>query len=600
MILQEMIVTDGEGKTSKIVQKNNKDVEESLAGECIQSEDMYTFFAVKKKNAAADVVSAEKMPVRVRLTLPVGGDLNGMYRFPRVGEKVLVAVEGAAHYLMSYLPTKENPFSPKEIVGDKETDKEKTDVFDKEAQVLRYKKTGQNTSDSTYSEIGFYSETTEWKEKEEGTNKKLEDKSDLPIVDKIKVLSTGDIETRAQNYNETAAKRIGLFAGYGDDLEKRKTQQKQNLKDKKTALDLNAFPSLPQDRSDQDPSFFSGDIQMRAKKRIVLKAEDTIEIMAGNSMIRMDSTGISLISRRTSASTVNSWDTSLTLSSRDGVTMFGTKVNINSAYKFMLTDAWGGNITSFGGVVRVTGADIRLRSLCKASYVVKGVAASTSFATNVVSGAYGIAQEQGDGTGSFLGNKLPSYVSMAPGILGAIVSVHWGFDTMEKFAKDKAGTLVGIMDLIITLLGVVGMALDGVVLSQTDKKKGGRAGLTYALMVVEYGLILTNFVLLNTANENWMHASSILMSYDGNLYQTGKTFKAMTLDKFEANSALAGVDETFFGGLWKGFKGQDWWWIALEVFAAVAILGGSGVGGVFGFKHSSSVNADIRKELEAL
>ena len=364
-------------------------------------------------------------------------------------------------------------------------------------------------------------------------------------------------------------------------------------------MDLNAFPSLPQDRYDQDPSFFSGDIQMRAKKRIVLKAEDTIEIMAGNSMIRMDSTGISLISRRTSASTVNSWDTSLTLSSRDGVTMFGTKVNINSAYKFALSDAWGGNVMSFGGVVRVTGADIRLRSLCKASYVLKGVSAGTSFATNIVSGAYGIKQEQGDGTGSFLGNKLPSYVSMGAGIVGSIVSVNWGFDTMDHF-EDKAGGAVGTMDFIITILGVVGQVLDGVVLSQTDKKKGGRAGLTYALMVVEYGLILTMFTTLNFANTNWFHASSVLLNYQGDMYLTAKKLKTVDIGDVDANSALAGLDTKFFVGLWNKFKGQATKKIVLECLAAAAVLGGLGTGAFFGAKHSSSVNANIRKELEAL
>lgn len=586
MILQEMIVTDAEGKIATA--KNEK-----LTGQCIQGEDVYTFYAIKRVNPPTSTPTTEQLPAKVRLTMPTGGELNGMYRFPRVGEKVLVAVEGVSHYLMSYLPTAENPFSPKE------GDKEKTEAFDKEAQVIRYKKTGDNTSDNGYSEIGFYSETTEWHEKEGASNKKLEDETNLPIVDKIKLSSTGDIESYAQNYNETAAKRIALFAGYGDDIEKRKNKQKKNLKDKKTTLDLEAFPSMPQDRSDQDPSFFSGDIQMRAKKRIVLKAEDTIEIMAGNSMIRLDSTGISLISRKTSASTVNAWDTSLTLSSRDGVTMFGSKVNINSAYKFSLTDAWGGNVMSFGGVVRVTGADIRLRSLCKASYVLKGVSAGTSFATNIVSGAYGIKQEQGDGTGSFWGNKLPSYVSMGAGVAGAIVGVNWGFNTMSKF-DDAAGSMVCTTDFIITLLGVVGMVLDGAILSQTDKKKGGRAGLTYALMVVEYGLILKNFVTMNLANTNWMHASSVLLSYKGEMYMTAKSIRRTRLKSLDAASALAGLDKTFFGGLWESFKGQGTKAIVLESLGAAAVLGGLGVGGYFGTKHSSSVNAEIRKELEAL
>ena len=205
MILQEMVVTNAEGKVRTAKREN-------LTGQRIHGEDVYTFYAIKSVNQPDVTPTPEKLPAKVRLTMPLGGELNGMYRFPRVGEKVLVAVEGVAHYLMSYLPTDEMLFSPKD------GDKEKTDAFDKEGQVMRYKKTGDNTSALPYSEIGFYSETTEWKEKEGASNKKVEEKSDLPIVDKIKLSSTGDIESHAQNYNETSAKRIGLFAGYGDDL----------------------------------------------------------------------------------------------------------------------------------------------------------------------------------------------------------------------------------------------------------------------------------------------------------------------------------------------------------------------------------------------
>ena len=106
MILQEMIVTDSEGKT----QTSDGKV---LSGQSIQSEDMYSFYAIKQVNDPAITPAPDQMPAKVRLTMPTGGELNGLYRFPRVGEKVLVVIEGVSHYLMSYLPTAENPFSPK-------------------------------------------------------------------------------------------------------------------------------------------------------------------------------------------------------------------------------------------------------------------------------------------------------------------------------------------------------------------------------------------------------------------------------------------------------------------------------------------------------
>ena len=88
MILQEMIVTDADGKIDK-------------AGQCVKEKDIYTFYAVKK------VTEAKQTAAHVQIMMPLGGELNGMYRFPRVGEKVVVAVEGNSHYLMGYLPVAE-------------------------------------------------------------------------------------------------------------------------------------------------------------------------------------------------------------------------------------------------------------------------------------------------------------------------------------------------------------------------------------------------------------------------------------------------------------------------------------------------------------
>ena len=142
MILQEMVVTNAQGKTET-------PEDGDLTGQCAEGEDIYTFYAIKSVNQPSSTPTSEQMAAKVKIMMPLGGELNGLYRFPRIGEKVVVAVEGSSHYLMGYLPTAEKPFSPKE------DGKEKTDVYKKEGQVLRYKKTGDNTSDAPYSEIGF-------------------------------------------------------------------------------------------------------------------------------------------------------------------------------------------------------------------------------------------------------------------------------------------------------------------------------------------------------------------------------------------------------------------------------------------------------------
>jgi hypothetical protein len=139
----------------------------------------------------------------VNIVLPVGGSVSGFYRFPRVGENVLVEnVEGVGYCLLGYLPNEldtansilpytktdipvpdgynaaiakaENARSQedKDIIAKYEKDKKVhvTDEIDKllkdkKGMVLRYQQTGKAIAPAgeEYSEIGFYHNRTEWK-----------------------------------------------------------------------------------------------------------------------------------------------------------------------------------------------------------------------------------------------------------------------------------------------------------------------------------------------------------------------------------------------------------------------------------------------------
>ena len=142
MIVKEMIVTDADGKTE--TSSGN------LSGTCIKGDDIYTFYAIKQVNPASSKPAADQKAVKVRMMMPVGGDTAGLYRFPRVGEKVLVGIEGTSHYLMGYLPTNECQFSST------------TTEYDDKGFILRYKKSGKNKADKDYSEISFTRKDTKW------------------------------------------------------------------------------------------------------------------------------------------------------------------------------------------------------------------------------------------------------------------------------------------------------------------------------------------------------------------------------------------------------------------------------------------------------
>lgn len=627
MELYEMIVTNREGQ----IGKNSAN---DLLGEIIcpvneenNRSDIYRFFAIQKVNPPNVTVPENCWADIISLVIPLGGNLTGLFRFPHVGDKVLVGESNGRKYMMGFLPNASVPFNTthkeeEEVIlpsGEKTTKEinvDDTDLITKNAEVFRYKKTGTNveneSTDKKFSEIGFFTETTRWTESsekhEDGKTYNIDQATALPYVDKIKMSSTGDIETKAQNYNEVCAKRIGLFAGYNDDMDQRKEKQveirtqyiKDNKKMDEQPYDANAFPTLPLDHKSEDPAFFSGDIQMRAKERIVLKANQRIEIVVGRSMILIDDTGISLISRKASGSAVNAWDSNVTVSSNDGLSMFGQKVNISSALRFNLSESFGGSITSLGGVLRINGRDVKMSSICKADYLVKGVAASAAFATNIASISMGIDQNRGKSDLGSLAYSIPSYVSMGTGIVGTLVGVNWKFASSKADDDDIAGDMATITDLILTILGVVVMVLDKVFIPNPNMKNGGRDGLTMAVMTAEYGVILSLFIRIMLPCPVWFNRAIYGLTMQGNVYESCADANRYSVNSVDARSPVAGADKTLFRGLWDNFKGQEKWKIGLEVVAALLVVGGSGTGAAFGYLNKSKVDLETRRELELL
>lgn len=611
MELLEMIVTDADGKTEKEITASTGNRErQDLTGRmaCILDSagqpDMYRFYAMQIQNPYdADMSTAPKASI-ITMVIPLGGNMTGLYRFPHIGDKVLVGSSSGNLYMMGYLPNSDTPFNKEKENASGSGKKEDTAVIDQEAQVFRYRKTGTNArngqSEEPYSEIGFYSETTEWLEKKDPSKPAphMEKETGLPIVDKIKISSTGDIEQKAQNYNEFTAERIGLFAGYNDDIPNRKKNQKEQLKNK--PQETASLSPLPQDSAAEDPAFFRGDIQVRAKQRIVLKAEKGIEIVVGRSLIKIDDTGISLVSRKTSGSAVNAWDSAITLASRDGLSMFGQKVNISSALKFSITESFGGDISSMGGIMRVNARDLKMTSVCKAAYVVKGTTASASFATNIASMSMGIDQNRGKSDLASLNYSIPSYFSLGAGVVGTLIGVNWKYASSSVDAEDAAGSMLITTDLIMTIMGLVTMVLEKVFIPQPNQDNGGRDGLTFATTVAEYGLVLQMFIRLNLACQAWMNKAVYMMNYRGAIYESCQVAKRYSVRETAGKSPIAGADTMFITDLWRGFTGQSKWKIVLESIAALALVGGLATGGAFGYLNKSDVDAETRKELELL
>ncbi|MDR2433721.1 MAG: hypothetical protein LBD47_04050 [Treponema sp.] len=299
-------------------------------------------------------------PVIVNLVMPVGGKETGFYRYPKVNEMILVDTVNAEYYLMGYIPSAtdmKNNFLTKEKKDDEKSNEEfnkETKVLkDEESMVLRYEQTGKNAPSATditdrYSEIGFYRRKTQW----QSTNKDYKDvtgnDSVFPHIDQINIQSTGDIHTMAKNHQQLKAKRFELLVDCKDTIHNK-------AKLSKDELPLGDNPG-------DDSVLHAGDAHIRAGKRVVIKAEEEIQLQVGRTILTINDEGFNVTSRQTCSNFPTAYDATLELQPRSGVSISGKNVQASAAHELTLTDAMGGSFSSTLGVVEVKGRELQIEA----------------------------------------------------------------------------------------------------------------------------------------------------------------------------------------------------------------------------------------------
>ena len=503
MILQEMIVTNAEGKTQ------TSDGED-LTGRCIQSEDMYSFYAIKQVNDPAITPTSDQMPAKVRLTMPTGGELNGLYRFPRVGEKILVVVEGISHYLMSYLPTAENPFSPDD------DDKKKTEPFDKQGQILRYKKTGGNASDSTYSEIGFYSEATEWKTDDND--------SDPPSVDKIKVSSTGDIETRAQNFNETHAQRILLES---------KFLTADNIKDGTLKERITKYEDIGK-----------GDVCISADRRIILDAREGVLLKCGPVSVALSQSALNMCCGKLGQDneSFGPFDSGLALGTNGQVLLQGKRFMGTFDRGVSWFDGFGAcwsmmmGRTSFSGSAVSLEASTTLSAIFNATVGVSNLIAQTASLFSSSTAASDVANQIYNA--SFFADKIASFYTETAG---------------EEIPKKTVDYVTIAMDIVYNTFDSIRTVLErkravGYMVHYDPVSKkyyndDERFKTWAACMITDVTLQTTLIgILLGSSIDAVIHKASIELTPHASIVLDSRTYQQANIDQQEAQEPLAGVE----------------------------------------------------------
>ncbi|MDR3170104.1 MAG: hypothetical protein LBU17_00585 [Treponema sp.] len=380
-------------------------------------------------------------------------------------------------------------------------------------EVFRYKKTGRNTADDAYSEIGFYSDTTQWKKDGEG---------DPPKIDRINIQSTGDIHEKAQNYHQICAKRLELLANCPAADHSNPDGEQRPF----------------EDRPGDDSDLYAGDAHIRAKNRIVIKAGREIELQVGRSKILITDAGIELSSRKTRPNVPTSWDTILKLSPQTGISMFGSSVDITAAYKYAIKEKQSGSsISSMAGVMRFSAKDILFRTVTALSYTMANAVGLFDLATNIGGMSKALTSGEADGLAGLLAKAGVPIGSIAATIVGLIKND----DILDK---DPISIFVAAVGGVLDMVDAVFMVLDMFISVTYSETHDSRSKMILAHAVIQSGLlgIMAGFISAGSGPFSWTHRAAFhLRGYNAQVVTEAKTVKRIGADGEAADGPLAAV-----------------------------------------------------------
>jgi hypothetical protein len=308
-------------------------------------------------------------PLEVQIVMPLGGTESGLFRFPRVGEQVLVGTETASgtnlHYLMGYIPIKTPSSQNFQTAG----------MFqdDGRGEVFRYRQTGKRKAPpgEKYSEIGFYHKQTAWRAAK-GEQSNYADNQDAtgayvyPKIDRINIHSTGDIHESAVNHHRVQAKRFELL------------------------VDAEGKDGRPLgDNPGDDSGLHAGDVHIRAGNRVVLKAGDEIILQVGKTVLKINDDGLDIASKVINSNVSNPYDATVSIN-RGGISLFGFAVTINSIKSFDIGDAFSGGLASNLGIVSLGGREIKADAYDSAEFKAVVIGALQQHALSIKAGVEGL------------------------------------------------------------------------------------------------------------------------------------------------------------------------------------------------------------------
>jgi hypothetical protein len=441
----------------------------------------------------------------VDVVMRVGGSQSALFRYPKFREKVLVGVEGDSKYLLGYLP------SDQDNIHTGENHKDILPV-EKAGQFFRYKGPNDDAGEEkNYSEIGFYNETATLEK----------DKKDA-----LKITSTGDIKQKSGNHNQIKTKRFELLVNCEGSKE---TDGESKRK----------YPFG--DQEGDDVELYEGDVHIRAKKRIIIKAGKEIRLEVGRSSITINDKAIKIASRKTRSNIENGWDSKITVDAMKGVNAFGQRLTFRAGVEFELSEAYGGKIGSTVGVTRIMGMDVRLSTLGTKNYFIKGMANGLNWITNCVTMALGAS-----GMGSSMGFAGSTASSLGLRVLAKAGAEKMVGSNLEIYdLKGAENNMIFALLLIFIAYNVTSLALETCLGDKFDDEDNKFRDIWMSVWaLLEYGAALTAFGFICTGHaKGFIHESALHLSGKSEMTLDAINLKFFGMQTVDAKSEMAGESE---------------------------------------------------------
>lgn len=556
MSIIQMTVTDEYGRiaagetslagTYSFIKKS----EPSLSDE----DDPYRFYASQSVNPSDIQTSSlpeSLKPNIITMVLPLGGTESGLFRFPQIGDKVLVAVEESGNYLMGYLPGGDVPFNRKiriekevrtETAGTQtvavETEDART-LLEQRGLVMRYRKTGGNKSlgiqDSEYSEIAVCSEPTPWptRDSENIHVRTIEDKS-YPVIDRIKIDSTGDILSRAENFNQLRGQRVLLHSKY---LTEKNLDAEKDLKERRIEL------------SEID----RGDICIDADHRIVLNAREGILFQVGPAQISLTPSGIEISCRKLDGEAKGNgpFDAMISLSDAAGVRMTGKQLLGKFNRSCSVSDAFGGGISCSLGRLNLFGSGVSMKAGTTLNSIFSMIDGIGKMISQIASVPFSASKNNPGLQSDFSGEEFSQQLEMVMDLASQVG---------DGFTQSAGAGPAGSKDIVGMILDIIGAVIDNVrtvverdyfnryavhydtetgLFSSEDKRFDCFLGFTIAETVFQIG-VLTNMVI--RARKALLHEASLSLSPNAEVILDSKSFYQDSVDEKNARGPMSGVN----------------------------------------------------------